>query len=102
MNQDQIAGASRNLGGKIEEGAGRAMGDVKTQIEGKIRQAAGTAQEFYGEARDRTAEAASSVKKQASSFETALRETIETRPYTAVLAAFAVGWFVGHFGRSYD
>ena len=46
------------------------------------------------------------VKKQASSFESALRETIETRPYTAVLAAVGIAaglplaLVAGHFAQA--
>jgi uncharacterized protein YjbJ (UPF0337 family) len=38
MNEDRISGTARNLGGKVEEGVGRATGDVKTQIQGKLDQ----------------------------------------------------------------
>ncbi|MGC2080157.1 MAG: CsbD family protein, partial [Xanthobacteraceae bacterium] len=48
MNEDRISGAARNFGGKVEEGAGRVTGDAKTQIQGKLDQVAGTAQDLYG------------------------------------------------------
>jgi uncharacterized protein YjbJ (UPF0337 family) len=101
MSQDRIEGTARNLGGKVEEGFGRATGDVKSQVEGKIRQAAGTAQDLYGQARDTANDAAAAVQRQASSFEETVRDAIETRPYTAVAIALAFGWFVGRLGRSY-
>jgi hypothetical protein len=34
-------GTSRNIVGKVEEGVGRSTGDVKTQIQGKLDEAAG-------------------------------------------------------------
>jgi uncharacterized protein YjbJ (UPF0337 family) len=86
MNQDRLAGTAKNLGGQLEEGFGRATGDVKTEVEGKIRQAAGAAQDLYGQARD-------------APLEEALRNTIENRPYTAVAVALAIGWFVGRMSR---
>jgi hypothetical protein len=39
------------------------------------------------------------MRQGASSLEETLRNTIETRPYTAVLAALAVGWLIGRTGR---
>jgi uncharacterized protein YjbJ (UPF0337 family) len=45
MNEDRVAGTTRNLGGKVQEGFGRVTSDTKTQAEGLANQAAGTAQE---------------------------------------------------------
>jgi len=101
MNEDHIEGAAKNVGGKIEEGIGRATSDVKRQAEGKMNQAAGAAQELYGQARDSAGDAAAMVGRQAVGFEKWLHESIETKPYTAVAAALAVGWFIGRMGRSY-
>ena len=101
MNEDRMAGTARNLGGKVEEGLGRVAGDVASQIEGKMKQAAGAAQDLYGQARDTAEDAARVVKAQATTFEQTLRDTIESRPYTAVAVALALGWFVGRMGRSY-
>jgi uncharacterized protein YjbJ (UPF0337 family) len=101
MNGDRIEGAAKNAGGKIEEGLGRVTGDVKSQVEGKIKQAAGAAQDLYGQATETAGEAAAVVRRQAVGIEEALRDTIETRPYTAVAVALAVGWFIGRLGRSY-
>jgi uncharacterized protein YjbJ (UPF0337 family) len=101
MNEDRIAGTAENLGGKVEADLGRVTGDVKSQVEGKMTQAAGAAQELYGQARDTAEDAVRVVRKQASSLEEMLRDTIETRPYTAVAVALAVGFVVGRMGRSY-
>jgi uncharacterized protein YjbJ (UPF0337 family) len=101
MNEDRIEGAARNLGGKVEEGLGRATGDAKSQVEGKLNQAAGAAQDLYGQARDTAGDAAAAVKRQAEGLEEVLRDTIETRPYTAVAIALALGWFIGRLSRPY-
>ena len=111
MNQDRLAGAAKNFGGKVEEGFGKVTGDASTEASGKIRQVEGELQDLYGRARDTAGQAAEVVRetagqaaevvrKQASSFEETLRDTIETRPYTAVAAALAVGWLIGRMGRS--
>jgi uncharacterized protein YjbJ (UPF0337 family) len=46
MNEHRIAGTARNLGGKLEEGVGRVTGDIKEQLQGKLDQAAGAAQDL--------------------------------------------------------
>jgi uncharacterized protein YjbJ (UPF0337 family) len=96
-----MEGAARNMSGKLEEGFGRATGDVKSQVEGTVKQAVGAAQDLYGQARATAGAAAAVVKRQAGSFEQTIRENVETRPYTAVAIALALGWFVGRLGRSY-
>jgi uncharacterized protein YjbJ (UPF0337 family) len=101
MNENRIEGTAKNLGGKLEEGFGQATGDVKSQVEGTVKQAAGAAQELYGQARETAGDAAAIVRKQASSLEQTIRDNLETRPYTAVAIALAIGWFAGRLGRSY-
>jgi len=101
MNGDRLEGTAKNLGGKLEEGFGMASGDVKSQIDGTVKQAVGAAQDLYGQARETAGDAATMVKRQAGSFEQTIRENVETRPYTAVAIALALGWFVGRLGRSY-
>jgi uncharacterized protein YjbJ (UPF0337 family) len=92
MNEDRIAGTARNIGGKLEEGVGRATRDIKEQVQGKLDQAAGTAQDLYGQ----TAEVA---RDTAVTFEEWLRDTIETKPYVAVAVALGIGWLIGRTHR---
>jgi uncharacterized protein YjbJ (UPF0337 family) len=99
MDENRIAGTARNIGGKVEEGVGRAMGDSKTQIRGIADQAAGTAQDLYGQARDTAADAAVAARDSAASLEKWLRSTIETQPYTAAIVAFGIGWLLGRMHR---
>jgi len=101
MNSDRMEGTAKNLGGKVEEGFGRATGDIKSQVDGTVKQAVGAAQDLYGQARETAGDAAAMVRRRASSFEETIRENVETRPYTAVAIALALGWFVGRLGRSY-
>jgi uncharacterized protein YjbJ (UPF0337 family) len=96
-----MEGTARNMGGKLEEGLGRATGDATSQVEGTVKQAVGAAQDLYGQARGTAGDAAAIVRRQAGSFEQTIRENVETRPYTAVAIALALGWFVGRLGRSY-
>ena len=92
MNEDHISGTARNLGGKVEEGVGRATGDAKTQIQGKLDQAAGAAQDLYGQ----TADAA---RDTVTTFDKLLRTTIETQPYTTAIVALGIGWLLGRMHR---
>jgi uncharacterized protein YjbJ (UPF0337 family) len=92
MDENRLSGAARNVGGKIEEGAGRLAGDAKTQIRGKLDQVSGTAQDLYGQTADAT-------REKAAEFEKWLRTTIETQPYTAALVALGIGWLLGRMHR---
>ena len=58
MDENRVSGTARNMGGKIEEGAGKLVGDTKTRIQGKLDQASGTAQDLYGQAADAARETA--------------------------------------------
>jgi len=92
MDEDRLSGTARNLGGKVEEGAGRITGDVKTQIRGKLDQATGAAQDLYGQTTDAARDTATNLDKW-------LRTTIETQPYTAAIAALGIGWLLGRMHR---
>lgn len=52
MDKDRIAGSAKDFAGKIEGAAGDAIGDAKTQASGRAREAAGTVQNLYGQAKD--------------------------------------------------
>jgi hypothetical protein len=41
MNEDRVAGTTKSLGGKVEEGFGRVTGGEKTQIEGLMKRQQG-------------------------------------------------------------
>lgn len=103
MNEDRISGSARNIGGKVQENFGRAVGDAKSQAEGIANQAMGTAQDMYGQARESASrladDAAAASRRTASSFESAMRNTIETQPYTAVVVALGLGWLLGRMHR---
>jgi uncharacterized protein YjbJ (UPF0337 family) len=99
MNEDRVVGSARNLGGQAQEGLGRMTGDKKSQADGVINQAAGAAQDLYGQAKDSVTDAAAAARQGAVTAEDFLRQTIEKRPYTAALAALCVGWLIGRIGR---
>lgn len=53
MSEDRIEGALRNGAGHIQDGVGGLVGDTKTQLRGKLNEAAGSAQNSFGKAKDR-------------------------------------------------
>jgi uncharacterized protein YjbJ (UPF0337 family) len=87
----------RNLGGKVQEGVGRMTGDAATQAEGLMNQAAGTARDMYGQAKDATADVVQASKDAGDT----LRRVIEERPLVAVAVALGVGWLLGRMDRRY-
>ena len=84
MDENQLEGTARNLGGKVQEGVGRVTGDAKTQAKGVANEVRGKAQDLYGQAAD-------TARDTATSLEPWLRETIETQPYTTALVALGIG-----------
>ena len=68
----------------------RAAREAKKQA-GEVSDAA---QDLYGQAVD-------SASRTTGSFERALRNTIETQPYTAVAIALGLGWLFGRMHRPF-
>ena len=52
MDKDRIAGSAKDFAGKVEGAVGDMAGDAKTQASGRAREAAGTVQNLYGQAKD--------------------------------------------------
>ena len=106
MDENRAAGTAKNIGGKAQEGVGRIVVDPKIEAQGVVNQVKGAAQDLYGQAREsasQIADAASgtaaAARKSASSFESALRNMIETQPYTAASIALGLGWLLGRMHR---
>jgi uncharacterized protein YjbJ (UPF0337 family) len=99
MTDDRISGSAKNIGGQVEEGFGRATGDVKMQVQGKARQAEGALQDLYGQAKETAADAAEAIRESADEAGDFLRTTIEERPYTTAAIALGIGFLIGRFSR---
>ena len=95
MDENRMAGSAKTLGGKVEEGLGRATGDVKSQVQGQMKQAAGSAQDLYGQAKDSAGDAVDAVRRVSGSVEDKIRDYIENNPYTAAAIALGLGWLIG-------
>jgi uncharacterized protein YjbJ (UPF0337 family) len=92
MDENRLEGTARNLGGKIEEQVGRATGDTKIKAEGLLNQAAGAAQDVYGQTAD-------VARQTATTLDSWLRSSIETQPYTTAVVALGIGWLLGRMHR---
>ena len=99
MNEDRVIGTARNLGGRAQEGVARMTGDATSEAEGVLNQAAGAAQNLYGQAKDNASDAAAAVRQGAVTAEDYIRHTIEKRPYTTALVALGLGLLIGRLGR---
>ncbi len=52
MNEDQIKGKAKDIGGKIQESVGKAVGSSEQQAKGLNKQVEGKMQEKVGDAKD--------------------------------------------------
>lgn len=52
MNEDQVKGKAKDIGGKIQEKVGEVIGSSKQQAKGEIKQAEGKMQEKAGDAKE--------------------------------------------------
>jgi uncharacterized protein YjbJ (UPF0337 family) len=52
MDKDRVVGSAKKIKGKIKEVAGKVLGDVKLESEGKADQAAGKVQNAVGGLKD--------------------------------------------------
>ena len=52
MNKDQIKGKAKDIGGKIQEGVGKAVGSSEQQAKGLNKQVEGKVQEKAGDVKD--------------------------------------------------
>lgn len=105
MDTDRIKGAAQDLGGKVQEAAGKAFGDTSTQAEGIVRQVAGKGQNYYGQAKDAVSNVAESATDyanqayrnagpQAERGTQLVRDRVGDNPLTAVLLAGAIGYLL--------
>lgn len=83
----------------------RAFGDAKKHASNLAGEASDAAQDVYEHARDTASDLADSAndaaREAAGSLERALRNTIETQPYTAVAIALGLGWLFGRMHRPF-
>ena len=92
MTDDRVAGTTKKIGDQVEEGFRRATGDLKMQVEDRARQAEGSLEDLYGQAKETTADAAEAIRESASEAGDLPRTTIEERAYTTAAIALGIGF----------
>jgi uncharacterized protein YjbJ (UPF0337 family) len=103
MDKDRVAGSAKEFAGRVESGVGETIGDARMQGSGYAREAAGTMQDLYGQAKDAArdaGEAAADYAKDAyaASGDTlrdasrAIERRVQDNPLGSLLVAGAVGF----------
>jgi uncharacterized protein YjbJ (UPF0337 family) len=103
MDKDRIAGATKDFVGKAESAVGGMTGDAKTQAEGRAREAAGTVQNLYGQAKDAASDVADAAVNYAKDAydnsgdtlrggQQAMAKTVQDNPLGALLVAGGIGF----------
>jgi len=80
-DENEFEGTIRDLGGKVQDAVGGLTGDVNTQAKGKWNQAAGKAQQTFGQAADE------------------LRDNITNSPLTALALVGGIFFALGFLAR---
>jgi uncharacterized protein YjbJ (UPF0337 family) len=77
---DRFEGTARELGGRVQQTVGDAVGDAKTQADGLYNQAAGKAQQAWGQAQEATDQ---------------VSDVIRAQPLIAAGIALGIGYILG-------
>jgi uncharacterized protein YjbJ (UPF0337 family) len=101
MDENRIGGTAKNIEGKVQEGLGRAAGDMDATIQGKVKQTVGGAQDMYGQVKDSAGDAVNAMKDASASVEDSISTYIENNPYTSVAIALGLGWLIGRSHRPF-
>jgi uncharacterized protein YjbJ (UPF0337 family) len=101
MDKDRFAGAAKDAAGKVEGAVGDLTGDADTKAAGRIREASGTVQNLYGQAKDAVrdaSDAATSYAKDAVDSDIyrdgtqAITKQVRDNPLGALLVAGGIGF----------
>jgi uncharacterized protein YjbJ (UPF0337 family) len=103
MDKDRIAGSTKDFAGKAESALGDVTGDNKTEASGRMREAAGTVQNLYGQAKDAAREASETATSYAKDAYEASSDTfrdgsqvvakkVQENPLGALLVAGGIGF----------
>jgi uncharacterized protein YjbJ (UPF0337 family) len=81
VDENEVEGTVRDLGGKVQDAVGGLTGDAKIQAEGKLNQAYGKAQKTFGAAAEE------------------IRDNVTNQPLTAIMIVGALGALLGFLAR---
>lgn len=103
MDKDRIVGSAKDFAGKVEGAVGDVTGDAKTEGAGRAREAAGTVQNLYGQAKDAARDATDTAVNYAKDAlgdpaetmrggQEAVAKTVQDNPIGALLVAGGIGF----------
>ena len=103
MDSDRIAGSAKDFASRVEGAVGDLAGDAKTQAAGRVREATGSTQNLFGQAKDAAREASDAAVSYAkdayeSSGDTfrdgsqAIANTVQKNPLGSLLIAAGIGF----------
>jgi uncharacterized protein YjbJ (UPF0337 family) len=106
MDKDRIAGSAKDFAGKVESTVGGIAGDAKTEVAGRVREGAGSAQNLYGQAKDAVRQASDAAVGYATdAYENsgdafrggseAIANKVQEKPLGSLLVAGAIGFALG-------
>jgi uncharacterized protein YjbJ (UPF0337 family) len=91
MSGDRIEGTAKQGLGRLQDAAGGLLGDDKTQMKGKLNEAAGSIQDAYGQIKGQASDAVDQARDVYAEIEDFARD----QPATALAAAIGIGLVLG-------
>ena len=103
MDKDRMTGSAKDVVGKVEGAVGSLTGDTQTKMSGQAREAAGTVQNLYGQAKDAARDAGDAAMTYAKDAldsdmyrdgSKAVAQQVKDNPFGALLLAGSIGFVV--------
>jgi uncharacterized protein YjbJ (UPF0337 family) len=99
MDKDRIVGSAKDFAGNAEAKIGNMAGDARAEAQGRAREAAGTAQNIYGQVKDAARDATDAAMGYAKdSYEKsgdasqAIAKSVQENPLGSLLIAGGIGF----------
>jgi uncharacterized protein YjbJ (UPF0337 family) len=92
MDNDRIVGTAKETFGKAEAAAGSFTGDHETELRGRVREAAGAAQDTFGQVKDDLSARVSDLGGSAEEVFKSIEHEVKARPLVALLIAALIGF----------
>ena len=99
MSDDRIEGVARQGLGRVQDAAGGLVGSDRTQLKGKLNEAAGSAQDAYGQIKGQATEALGQARDQAQDVYEQVESYVREQPLTAVAIGAGLGLLLGMLMR---
>ena len=93
MDKDRVVGSAKEFAGRAEGAIGDLAGDAQTQASGKAREAAGTVQNLYGQAKDAYENSGETFRDGTQ----AIARKVQDNPLGSMLIASAIGFVLAQW-----